>query len=226
MESKEAQVLGLSKEERVPYGSSARVLTFAMTFGLAALAGCHKQPKPAPIVPPPTFPQSALSLPSVQPLPPVGVTPVPPPPPDTQSKAQTRPPKPRPRHPVEKKNSPEPTPPTSGSNGNANSAVSRSTPPPRITTPSNLPDTSGAISPTMAHSDEVHHRLTTAQLIQSTEDNLKNLVRGLSDDDKAVVEQIKNYLAQSRTATSENDLVRAHNLALKAHLLSDELVRR
>jgi hypothetical protein len=223
MESKAAQVSGLIKEERVPYGTSARVLTFAMTFGLAALAGCHKQPKPAPIVPPPTFPQAALSLPPAQPLPPVGVTPVPPPLPDTQSKAQVRPPRPRPRHPVERKNPAEPTPPASSSNGNA--AVARSTPAPRITTPSSLPDSAGAISPTMPHSDEVHHRLTTAQLIQSTEDNLKSLNRALSDDDKAVVEQIRNYLAQSRTATSENDLIRAHNLALKAHLLSDELVR-
>jgi hypothetical protein len=222
MESSAAQLAGLKKEERMPYRTSARVLTFAMTFGLAALAGCHKQPKPAPIVPPPTFPQSALSLPPVQPLPPVGVTPVPPPSPDTQSKAQVRPPRPRAHHPAEKKNPAEPTPPTSSSNGTP--TVARTTPP-RITTPSSLPDTAGVISPTMPHSDELHHRLTTVQLIQSTEDNLKNLNRRLSDDDKAVVEQIKNYLAQSRTATSENDVIRAHNLALKAHLLSDELVR-
>jgi hypothetical protein len=223
MESRAAQVSGLNKEERMPHRMSARVLTFAMTLGLATLAGCHKQPKPAPIVPPPTFPQSALSLPPVQPLPPVGVTPVPPPSSETQSKAQTRAPRPRARRPAEKKNGSEPTP--SAPNSNGNPAVARTTPPPRITTPSSLPDAAGTISPTMPHSDEVHHRLTTAQLIQSTEDNLKNLNRTLSDDDKAVVEQIKNYLAQSRTATSENDLIRAHNLALKAHLLSDELVR-
>jgi hypothetical protein len=220
MESKAVNGQGVNEEERTPHRTSLRVLTFAMTFGLAALAGCHKQPKPAPIVPPPSFPQSALSLPPVQPMPPPGVTPVAPPSPESQSKAQVRPPKQRPRHPVEKKN-PEPTSSTSTSSG----ATVAHAAPPRITTPSNLPDPAGVISPTMPHSDEVHHRLTTAQLIQSTEDNLKNLNRTLSDDDKAVVEQIKNYLAQSRTATSENDLVRAHNLALKAHLLSDELVR-
>src|SRR5437879_13022512 len=137
MESRE-QVLGLNKKERMPFRTSARVLTFAMTFGLAALAGCHKQPKPLPIVPPPTFPQSALSLPPVQPLPPAGVPPVPPPSPDTQSKAQVRPPRPRPRHPVERKNPAEPTPSTLGANGNP--TVARTAPPPRITTPSSLPD--------------------------------------------------------------------------------------
>jgi hypothetical protein len=102
--------------------------------------------------------------------------------------------------------------------------VARSTAP-RITTPSRLPDTAGVISPGMAHTDELHHRLSTAQLVQSTEDNLKSLSRTLSDDDKSVIEQIRNYLAQSRSATAENDVVRAHNLALKAHLLSDELVK-
>jgi hypothetical protein len=77
----------------------------------------------------------------------------------------------------------------------------------------------------MAHSDELHHRLTTAQLVQSTEDNVRSLTRRLTEDDKSVLEQIKSFLAQSRSATVENDLVRAHNLALKAHLLSDELAR-
>lgn len=75
------------------------------------------------------------------------------------------------------------------------------------------------------HSDEAHHRLSTAQLLQSTEDNLRALTRNLSEDEHATVAQIRNFMAQSRVAMNENDLVRAHNLALKAHLLSDELVR-
>jgi hypothetical protein len=97
--------------------------------------------------------------------------------------------------------------------------------PPRITASGNVPEAGATISPSMPHSDEIHHKLSTAQLIQSTEDNLKSLTRALSNDDKAVVEQIRTYLAQSRSAIAENDVVRAHNLALKAHLLSDELVR-
>ena len=41
-----------------------------------------------------------------------------------------------------------------------------------------------------------------------------------------MVAQIKDYMAQSRKATADSDSVRAHNLALKARLLSDELVKR
>ena len=40
-----------------------------------------------------------------------------------------------------------------------------------------------------------------------------------------MVAQIKDYMAQSRKATKDSDTVRAHNLALKARLLSDELVK-
>jgi hypothetical protein len=33
-------------------------------------------------------------------------------------------------------------------------------------------------------------------------------------------------MTQSRQATKDGDLVRAHNLALKAHLLSDDLAKQ
>jgi hypothetical protein len=81
------------------------------------------------------------------------------------------------------------------------------------------------ISASMAHTDEAHQRESTAQLLQSTEDNLRNLSRQLSADERGVVDQIRNFISQSRAATADGDMVRAHNLALKAHLLSDELAR-
>jgi hypothetical protein len=55
---------------------------------------------------------------------------------------------------------------------------------------------------------------------------LKSITRTLDADEQATVAQIRNFMTQSRTAITDNDLVRAHNLALKAHLLSDELVKR
>jgi hypothetical protein len=88
------------------------------------------------------------------------------------------------------------------------------------------PDTNSSISAGLPHTDETHHRETTSELIQQTEDNLRLLTRQLSTDEQNQVEQIRNFLDQARSATSDNDLVRAHNLALKAHLLSDELLRR
>lgn len=99
--------------------------------------------------------------------------------------------------------------------------------PPRIViqeggTPSN----SGQISTPMGHDEAAHRRLSTAQLIESTETTLRGLNRTLTADEQATVAQIKDYLEQSRAATVQQDVVRAHNLALKAHLLSDELVKQ
>jgi hypothetical protein len=41
-----------------------------------------------------------------------------------------------------------------------------------------------------------------------------------------MVAQIKTYIAQSHKATSDNDFERAYNLATKARLLSDALVKK
>jgi hypothetical protein len=38
--------------------------------------------------------------------------------------------------------------------------------------------------------------------------------------------QIREFISQSRKATTENDPERAHNLAVKARVLSDELVKQ
>ena len=86
-------------------------------------------------------------------------------------------------------------------------------------------DSTQAIAATLPHTDDLHHRQTTAQLLQSTEDNLR-LVNNSGGDKQALIAQIRNFLEQARQAQAENDVVRAHNLALKAHLLSDELVQR
>lgn len=69
-------------------------------------------------------------------------------------------------------------------------------------------------------------RQSIEQLLQSTDTNLRSLTRALNDEERAMVEQIRNYMAQARVASTDGDLTRANNLALKAHLLSDELVKR
>jgi hypothetical protein len=86
-------------------------------------------------------------------------------------------------------------------------------------------DSSQSIAAAIPHTDDLHQKQTTAQLLQSTEDNLRT-VSNPNSDQQAMIAQIRNFLAQARQAQTDNDLVRAHNLALKAHLLSDELVRR
>jgi outer membrane biosynthesis protein TonB len=69
-------------------------------------------------------------------------------------------------------------------------------------------------------------RQSVEQLLQSTDSNLRSISRPLNDEERAMVEQIRNYMAQARVASTDGDLTRANNLALKAHLLSDELVKR
>ncbi len=68
---------------------------------------------------------------------------------------------------------------------------------------------------------------TTAQLLATTSINLTRLGgRTLSSDQQGTVDQVKRYMDQSKAAASAGDVQRAYNLALKANLLSAELVGR
>ena len=66
----------------------------------------------------------------------------------------------------------------------------------------------------------------TAQIVDATENNLKNLSRQLSDEEKSMRTQIQSYLQQSRKATSDGDFERAYNLAKKAQVLAEALVKK
>lgn len=193
-------------------------LAFA-TLGFVALTGCHKQPKPQPLVPPPMLPQSAM-IPLPAPIPPNNGTPIvtsPPPPVVVATKPKGHPRSPR------KISDLKPSPTTA--NATPPAPPVETAPPPKITASGNAPNTA-AISEGLPHSDEMHRRQTAAQLNQSTEDNLRSITRTLTSAEQSVVEQIRSFIAQSQEAIADNDLVRAHNLALKAHLLSDELAHR
>lgn len=69
-------------------------------------------------------------------------------------------------------------------------------------------------------------RQTTDQLLASAQANLKAVsTRTLSPNQQATVEQIKMFVEQANSALKEGDLQRGRNLAMKAHLLSDDLVK-
>ncbi len=69
-------------------------------------------------------------------------------------------------------------------------------------------------------------RSTTEQLTAATEENLKKIAeRQLSSSQQGVVNQIKDFLEQSKKAIAAGDLERGRNLAMKARLLSDELLK-
>ena len=87
------------------------------------------------------------------------------------------------------------------------------------------PPPQGQLSASVSHDQALHTQMNTAQLLESTESNLKALTRALTADEQAMVQHVRGYVQQSRSATAEGDLERAYNLAMKAHLLSDELVK-
>jgi hypothetical protein len=63
-------------------------------------------------------------------------------------------------------------------------------------------------------------------LLTSTEDNLKKLsTRQLSSTQQDGVQQIRTYMEQAKAALTEGDLQRGENLATKARLLSDDLLK-
>jgi hypothetical protein len=127
--------------------------------------------------------------------------------------------------PVRTKPKPRPQRPTPGEKATAQRPSNGSSSGSSRVTINSGGDSDSSISAGLPHTDETHHRETTSELIQQTEDNLRMLTRQLSLDEQNQVEQVRNFLDQARSAIADNDLVRAHNLALKAHLLSDELIR-
>jgi outer membrane biosynthesis protein TonB len=66
---------------------------------------------------------------------------------------------------------------------------------------------------------------STAQLIDETEKNISGL-KGLSGNEEEMLAQIRSYVSQSRKATTDGDFERAYNLANKAHLLADALLKK
>jgi outer membrane biosynthesis protein TonB len=115
--------------------------------------------------------------------------------------------------------------------------VARKIVPPKKTVVENTPVTApvpaqppaqqqGQVTASVSQNDALHQRVDTQQLLDSTEATLRGLNRSLSEDEQAVVAHIRSYIQQSKNASSDGDLERAYNLAVKAHLLSDGLVKK
>ena len=76
----------------------------------------------------------------------------------------------------------------------------------------------------MTSEQALHSRENTAQLLATTDANLKAVAgRQLSSTQQSMLDQIHAYVRQSNAASASGDLSRAHTLAYKAHLLSDNL---
>ena len=193
----------------------------ASLFMLALLAGCAAKKTAGPPLPPAQAPTAAAS-----PEP----TPQPSPAPAQQSQlpAQgTPPPEPDQTQPAESKNDQKPNAKHGGRKSSSTQGGTRETAKNSkiVVRPDAEPPASGGqISPGGA--DVARGEPSTDQLLQSTENNLNNLKGQLSSEEQATITQIRDYINQSRQATRDNDTARAHNLALKAHLTCDDLIKR
>ncbi len=188
---------------------------------LLATAGCQKKQPQLPIQ------ATAPAEPIPTPLPAeiTEATPAPPPPaapPPAAPKVEE--PKPQPAKHHKRKT---PPPPTQSSENNAqpsgNSTVAAARPP---ANPANEAPPDMAIAADVSSAQLLQQKQTTTQLLEATEKTLNGLPHDLSHDEEEMVAQIKSYLAQSRKATTDGDFERAYNLATKAHLLSDALVKK
>lgn len=67
---------------------------------------------------------------------------------------------------------------------------------------------------------------STNQILQSTEENLKKITgKQLTPDQQNMADQARQFITQSKSAEATGDLDRAHNLAWKAQVLAQELVK-
>ena len=74
--------------------------------------------------------------------------------------------------------------------------------------------------------EQVSRQRSTDELTAATEENMKKIAgRELSPTQQEMVTQIKEFMEQSKTAVASGDPERGHDLAMKARLLSDELVK-
>jgi hypothetical protein len=199
----------------------------ALLIALLALTGCAKKKPQLPSQAKAPVDTVAVPLPDEI----SEETPPPPPPVSAPEPPVQEPPKPKPTtHHRQKKQTPPPAstqsapasaPPASTGSSNTLAAAH---PPPNPATPEGTPDK--AIAADVSSAQLSQQKQTTAQLLDATEKTVNGLNRTLSHDEEEIVSQIHSYVAQSRKATSDGDFERAYNLATKAHLLSDALIKK
>ncbi len=101
-----------------------------------------------------------------------------------------------------------------------------SSPAKRVVRNGSTADPEVQLSPGITRDQASHQRQRTAELLASTEANLKTISgRQLNPSQQEAVNQIHRYMTQAKEADDEGDLQRARNLAFKARLLSDDLIK-
>jgi hypothetical protein len=116
------------------------------------------------------------------------------------------------KHPVHKTGPPAATPAQTG-------------PPKKVVPNGGTEDAVVDLSPRRNQEQSSQQSEKTKQLLAASDLNLNKISgRQLTPTQQDTVKQIKSYMEQSRNARDDGDVQRAYNLALKANLLSAELV--
>jgi len=118
---------------------------------------------------------------------------------------------------------PPPTPAPAQSSPPQSTQTVASLRPPHTPAPEPAPEMTVAAA---IPSDQANRqRENTTRMIDATENTLKSITRPLNDEEKGMRMQIETYLQQSRKATVEGDYERAFNLAKKAQVLAEALIK-
>ena len=187
-----------------------------VAVALLATVGCEKKKPQLPIQ------ATAPAEPIPTPLPPEITEEQPPSPPPPPPKVTAKAEEPKPQPPKKHSKRKPAQPPTQPENPAPNT-LAMARPP---TNPAAEPPPDTAIAADVDSAQLRQQKQTTTQLLESTEKMLNELPHNLSHDQEEIVAQIRSYLTQSRKATTDGDFERAYNLATKAHLLSDALVKK
>lgn len=82
------------------------------------------------------------------------------------------------------------------------------------------------LAPGISAEQASSQRQNTTQLLTATDANLKQISsRQMNSSQQDSISQIRKYMEQAKAAEQAGDVQRAHNLASKALLLSDDLVK-
>jgi len=142
-----------------------------------------------------------------------------------QDSADQSKPAPKPHH-RKKAGTPKCSTDAPAPNSAKNSAPSTACPPPKKVVRNGGSDEPAVQLTGGTTAEQALHQRSTEQLRLATEENLKKIEgRQLGPSQQDMKNQINQFMEQSQTAAAAGDLDRAHNLVLKAHLLSDELVK-
>ena len=185
----------------------AAMLLLAASVMFSSACKKKKPNVPAAAAPP------KITAPEPQPVPPApGTTTIPTPEPTETTTTTTPPPKPKPKRRLSHKAKPPVTPVQPAPQQQTQQAKNNS-------------GDAMTISPDLPKDELDSQKRATEQMLQTAEANLRKLNRQLSDGEQNMARQVRNYITQSRLATQDGDLERAHNLAVKAQLLSAELTK-